>query len=64
MTTFTDIGAAIEEAAWLSHVYRKPYCVYQRSADEMEVSESDSRRNPMFTTGQGGTVNTEHRSAA
>lgn len=64
MTTFTDIGAAIDEAVWLAHVYQKPHCVYQRSAAEMEVGPYDPTRNPMYTTSQQGVVNTEYRSAA
>ncbi len=64
MTPFTDIGAAIEEAAWLSHVYQTPYCVYQRTADVMEVSPQDPSRNPMYTTGVPGLITTDYRSAA
>lgn len=64
MTPFTDIGAAIEEAAWLSHVYQTPYCVYQSTADVMEVTPEDPTRNPMYTTGRPGVVKTEYRSAA
>lgn len=64
MTTFTDIGAAIDEAVWLAHVYQKPHCVYQRSAAEMEVGPYNQNLNPMFTTTQQGVVTTEYRSAA
>lgn len=64
MTPFTDIGAAIEEAAWLSHVHNKTHCVYQRTADVMEVTPEDPTRNPMYTTGAPGVVTTEYRSAA
>lgn len=38
MTPFTEIGAAIEEAAWLAHVHNKPHCVYQRFDGLMEVT--------------------------
>lgn len=64
MTPFTDIGAAIEEAAWLSHVYQKTYCVYQRTADLMEVTPQDPSRNPMYTTGAPGVASNENRRAA
>ncbi|MBE5254539.1 hypothetical protein [Mixta mediterraneensis] len=64
MTTFTDINAAIEEAVWLSHVYQTAYCVYQRTADVMEVSPQDPSRNPMYTAGVPGVVTTDYRSAA
>lgn len=64
MTPFTDIGAAIEEAAWLSRVYQTPYCVYQRTADVMEVTPEDLSRNPMYTTGVPGVITTDYRSAA
>ena len=64
MTPFTDIGAAIEEAAWLSHVYQTPYCVYQRTADVMEVSPQDLSRNAMYTAGAPGVITNDYRSAA
>lgn len=64
MTPFTDIGAAIEEAAWLAFVHKKPHCVYQRTADVMEVSPEDPTRNPMYTTGTPGTATTDYRCAA
>ncbi|TQC75566.1 hypothetical protein [Pantoea dispersa] len=64
MTPFTDIGAAIEEAAWLAHVYQKPHCVYQRFDGLMEVKPENPDRNPMFTTGMPGTVITDYRCAA
>lgn len=64
MTPFTDIGAAIEEAAWLAHVYQKPHCVYQRFDGLMEVTAENPDRNPMFTTGTPGTVITDYRCAA
>lgn len=64
MTPFTDIGAAIEEAAWLAHVYQKPHCVYQRFDGLMEVAPENPDRNPMFTTGMPGTVITDCRCAA
>lgn len=64
MTPFTDISAAIEEAVWLSHVYRKPHCVYQRFDGLMEVTPEHPDRNPMYTTGAPGIVTTEYGSAA
>lgn len=64
MTPFTEIGAAIEEAVWLAHVYRKQFCVYQRFDGLMEVKPENPDRNPMYTTGAPGVVTTEYRSAA
>lgn len=64
MTPFTDIGAAIEEAAWLAFIHKKPHCVYQRFDGLMEVKPEHPDRNAMFTTGTPGTVTTEYRCAA
>ncbi|UIL53984.1 hypothetical protein LZU96_08685 [Pantoea agglomerans] len=64
MTPFTEIGAAIEEAAWLAHAHNKPHCVYQRFDGLMEVTPENPDRNPMYTTGAPGVVTTEYRRAA
>lgn len=64
MTPFTDIGAAIEEAAWLAYVHKKPHSVYQLTADTMVVDVAGKFTNAMFTTGTPGTATTEHRCAA
>jgi len=64
MTPFTDIGAAIEEAAWLAFVHKKPHCVYQRFDGVMEVKPAHPDLSPMYTTGSPGIVTTEYRCAS
>lgn len=64
MTPFTDIGAAIEEAAWLADQLETSFSVYQQFGGKMEVMHTDPDRNAMFTTGTPGTLNTEYRCAA